>query len=88
MIGRTVYFVAGAALGGYLVHRLNRAARAWTPGGVAHRVEGRIASYRTALREFNEDIADAVREHEAELRRRYAADPDPGQRKPPGMPGH
>ncbi|GAA3748576.1 hypothetical protein HDA32_001662 [Spinactinospora alkalitolerans] len=72
MIGRTFYFVAGAALGGYLVHKLNRTARAWSPGGIADRVEGRVADYRAALRELNEDIAGAVAEHEAELRRRHA----------------
>ncbi|TDQ45382.1 DUF6167 family protein [Actinorugispora endophytica] len=78
MIGRTLYFVAGAALGGYVVHRLTRTARAWTPGGIAHRVEGHVSSYRDALRELNDDVADAVREHEAELTRRYAPEtPEP-----------
>ncbi|MFC7331271.1 DUF6167 family protein [Marinactinospora rubrisoli] len=73
MIGRLFSFVAGAALGGYLVHKLNRTARAWSPGGIADRVESHVADYRAALREFNEDVQDAMEEHEAELRRRYHA---------------
>ncbi|MDA8372358.1 MAG: DUF6167 family protein [Nocardiopsaceae bacterium] len=76
MIGRLFYFAAGAALGGYAVHRLNRAVRTWSPGGIADRVEGHVADYRAALREFNEDVHDAVGHYEAELRRRYAVDPD------------
>ncbi len=37
-------------------------------------VEKRIGSYREALREFNEDVAEAVRDYEEELLRRYAPD--------------
>lgn len=76
MIPRTFYFAAGVALGGYVAHRLNRTARAWTPGGIADRIEGQVASYRAALRELGEDVADAAHEHEAELRRRYAPTAD------------
>ncbi|RCV47715.1 hypothetical protein [Marinitenerispora sediminis] len=71
MIGRLFSFVAGAALGGYVVHKLNRTARAWSPGGIADRVEGHVADYRAALREFNEDVQDAMEQREAELRHRY-----------------
>jgi len=73
MIRRLAYLVAGAALGGYVVHRLNRTARAWSPDGIAGRGEGRIADYRAALREFNEDVHAATEEREAELRRLYAS---------------
>nr|WP_221442495.1 hypothetical protein [Nocardiopsis algeriensis] len=66
------YLAAGAALGGYAVHRVNRARRALTPGGIAERVEGRVGEYRGALNELNEDLAAAVREQEEELLRRYA----------------
>ena len=72
MIGRLFYLAAGAALGGYAVHRFNRARRAMSPGGLADRVEGQVSEYRGALRELNEDLADAVRDQEAELLRRYA----------------
>ncbi len=72
MIGRLFYIAAGAALGGYVVHRVNRARNALTPGGIADRVEGRVGEYRGALRELNEDLAEAVRQEEAELMRRYA----------------
>ncbi|WP_067974222.1 hypothetical protein [Nocardiopsis trehalosi] len=81
MMGRVLYLVAGAALGGYVVHKLNRTARAWSPAGIADRVEDHVASYRDALREFNEDVHDAMERREAELHRRYA-----GGRRPPG--GH
>ncbi|WP_017609683.1 hypothetical protein [Nocardiopsis xinjiangensis] len=72
MIRRLFYLAAGAAVGGYLVHRVERARRALTPGGIAHRVEGHVSEYRGALREFNEDLAGAVRDQEEELMRRYA----------------
>lgn len=71
MIGRLFYLAAGAALGGYVVHRVNRARSALTPGGIADRVEGRVSEYRGALQELNEDLAEAVRQEEAELLRRY-----------------
>ncbi|MDT0328851.1 hypothetical protein [Nocardiopsis lambiniae] len=81
MIGRLFYLAAGAALGGYAVHRVHRARRALTPGGIAERVEGRVGEYRGALRELNEDLADAVRQQEEELLRAYA--PRRGRALPP-----
>ncbi|MFI6579041.1 hypothetical protein ACIBFB_24910 [Nocardiopsis sp. NPDC050513] len=72
MIGRLFYLAAGAALGGYVVHRVNRARRALTPGGLAERVEGRVSEYKGALRELNEDLAEEVRAQESELLARYA----------------
>ncbi|MEE2040437.1 hypothetical protein Q8791_24765 [Nocardiopsis sp. CT-R113] len=72
MIGKLFYLTAGAVIGGYAVHRVNRARRALTPGGIAERVEGQVTEYRGALRELNDDLADAVREQEEELLRRYA----------------
>ncbi|MEU3019293.1 DUF6167 family protein [Nocardiopsis sp. NPDC007018] len=90
MIGRLFYLAAGAAIGGYAVHRAHRARRAMTPGGIADRVEDRVVEYRGALQELNEDLAEAVREEEAQLLRRYAPSPrlerseDPPRR---GLPG-
>ncbi|WP_017599972.1 hypothetical protein [Nocardiopsis lucentensis] len=72
MIGKLLYVAAGAALGGYVVHRVGRARRALTPGGIAERVEGQVTEYKGALRELNEDLAEEVREREAELLARYA----------------
>ncbi|MEV2278850.1 hypothetical protein AB0I72_25010 [Nocardiopsis sp. NPDC049922] len=72
MIGRLFYLAAGAALGGYVVHRVHRARRALTPGGLAERVEGQVTQYKGALRELNEDLAEEVRAQEAELLARYA----------------
>lgn len=85
MIRRAVYFVAGVVVGGYVMYRFGRSAQIWRPGGIAERVEKRIGSYREALREFNEDVAEAVREYEEELLRRYAADSD-WRRNPPELP--
>ncbi|GAA1775797.1 MULTISPECIES: hypothetical protein [Streptomonospora] len=84
MIRRLLYLVAGAALGGYVVHKLNRTARAWSPAGIAGRVEDQVADYRAALREFNEDVHDAVRQREAELQSRY--DSERGRPALPGAP--
>ena len=80
MIRRLLYLAAGAALGGYAVHRVHRARRALTPGGIAERVETRVGEYKGALRELNEDLADAVREQEEELLRTYAP------RRSPALP--
>lgn len=81
MISRVFCLVAGAAIGGYVVHKLNRTARAWSPGGIASRVEDRVADYRAVLREFNEDVQDAMDDREAELLRRYH---QAGGREPTG----
>ncbi|GAA1460994.1 hypothetical protein NE857_23295 [Nocardiopsis exhalans] len=90
MIGRLLYLAAGAALGGYVVHRVNRARNALTPGGIADRVEGRVNEYRGALQELNEDLTEEVRLQEEQMLRRYA----PGHRTlrpaddtPRGLPG-
>lgn len=72
MIGRIFYLAAGAVVGGYVVHRVNRVRRSMSPGGIADRVENRVGEYKGALRELNEDLAEAVREEEAELLRHYA----------------
>ncbi|PWV46369.1 hypothetical protein [Nocardiopsis sp. L17-MgMaSL7] len=87
MIGRLFYLAAGAAIGGYAVHRVHRARRAMTPGGIADRVEGRVSEYRGALQELNEDLAEAVREEEAELLRRYAPEPHSLRSADPDSPG-
>lgn len=73
MIGRLFYLAAGAALGGYVVHRVNRARNALTPGGIADRVEGRVNEYREALQELNEDLTEAVRQQEEQMLRRYTS---------------
>ena len=91
MIGRLFYLVAGAALGGYAVHRVNRARRALSPGGIAERAEAQVSQYKGALRELNEDLTDEVRAQEEELLRRYAPEPralgesaEPSQDSPGG----
>ncbi|MFC4562615.1 hypothetical protein ACFO4E_12185 [Nocardiopsis mangrovi] len=87
MMGRVIYLVAGAALGGYVVHRLNRTTRAWSPAGIAGRVEDHVAGYRDALREFNDDVHDAMDRREAELLRRYGGEPrSPGGHALPAGP--
>nr|WP_236544183.1 hypothetical protein [Spiractinospora alimapuensis] len=68
---RLIYLAVGFALGGYAVHRLNRSARSWGPNGLAQRVEGRVADYRSGIRELGEDVADVMAERESDLRRRY-----------------
>lgn len=93
MIGRLFYVAAGAVVGGYVVHRVNRARRALTPGGIADRMESRVGEYKGALRELNEDLAEAVRQEEAELLRHYAPTRrtlganEGTSKKPPGLGG-
>ena len=71
MIRRLFYLIVGIVVGGYAVHRVDRARRALSPGGIAQRVDGRVTEYRGALRELNEDLADEVRAQEQELLRKY-----------------
>lgn len=71
MIGRLFYLALGAVVGGYAVHRVNRARRALSPGGIFERVEGQVTEYKGALRELNEDLTEEVRAQEEELLRRY-----------------
>lgn len=79
MIRRLFYLTVGIVVGGYAVHRVDRARRALSPGGIAQRVDGRVSEYRGALRELNEDLADEVRAQEQELLRKY----DPRRRSLP-----
>jgi len=79
MIRRLFYLIVGIVVGGYAVHRVDRARRALSPGGIAQRVDGRVTEYRGALRELNEDLADEVRAQEQELLRKY----DPRRRSLP-----
>ncbi len=71
MIRRLFYLTVGIVVGGYAVHRVDRARRALSPDGIAQRIDGRVTEYRGALRELNEDLAHEVRAQEQELLRKY-----------------
>jgi hypothetical protein len=61
---RLFWLALGAGVGVAGVRRARKAARAWTPSGVA----GRFAGAGEAAREFAEDVRAGMAERELELR--------------------
>lgn len=61
---RLFYLSVGMAAGAYASHRLGRAARAWTPNGLADSATGLGVSVRRAL----DDVRANSVQREAELR--------------------
>ena len=61
---RLFYLSLGAVAGAYASHRLHRAARAWTPAGLADSAAGVSASLREAVHE----VRVRATEREGQLR--------------------
>ncbi|MQA93316.1 MAG: hypothetical protein GEV11_01280 [Streptosporangiales bacterium] len=68
MIRRLFYMGLGAALGIYAMRRVERAAQAWTPTGVAARATGHATDLGRRLKSFAGDVRSAADEREGELR--------------------
>ncbi|HWJ82666.1 MAG TPA: DUF6167 family protein [Nocardioides sp.] len=69
MIGRGVWFAAGAAAGVYATVKARRVAEAFTPDGIRDRIGAVGLGARMMREEFAQGAADA----EAGLRQRYTA---------------
>lgn len=67
---RLFYLAAGAAIGVVAMRRAARAARAWTPEGLA----GRAVQFGEAVREFRDDVRTGMVERENDLREALSLD--------------
>jgi hypothetical protein len=70
---RVFYVVLGATAGVLLVRRLTRAAEAWTPEGMTHRIGSAISG-------FVDEIRTGMAEREADLRSALGIDEGNGVR--------
>lgn len=70
-MSRGIWFVAGAGAGVYAVVRGRRAAEAFTPDGLADRLQGAAVG----LRILRDEVAQGAAEKETELRKRTALAP-------------
>lgn len=75
MIGRPLWFLAGAGAGAYAVVRARRAAEALTPDGLRDRWQ----AASLGARRFAEEVATGSAEKETELRHRLALVPPEGR---------
>lgn len=69
---RLFYLATGAAIGVVSMRRAARAARAWTPDGLA----GRAVVLGGTLRDFGEDVRAGMVERERELHEALCLDND------------
>jgi hypothetical protein len=67
-VKRLFWMSVGAGLAVYGMKRAERAARRWTPEGVAARVNHSVAGAGDTLRGIAADVRTGMAEHEAELR--------------------
>ncbi len=68
MSRRLVYIAFGAAAGILAVRRVTQAAQRLTPAGLQRSLAGSVGGLGEALREFAEDVSEAMAEREQELR--------------------
>lgn len=80
MIGRPLWFLAGAGAGAYAVVRARRVAEALTPDGL----RDRLGAAALGARRFAEEVAAGSAEKETELRERLSLAP-PGSQPPPAL---
>ncbi|PRX96026.1 DUF6167 family protein [Allonocardiopsis opalescens] len=73
MIRRLFWMLVGSALTLFALRKLSRASHAFTPEGIAERVEGRVSELEAGARAFAAEVRDASRGREAELRAAMAA---------------
>jgi len=78
MVKRLFWMTVGAGLAVYGMKRAERFARAWTPEGVADRVEHSFSDLGDTLRGIAADVRVGMAEREDELRPAV----EPGPREP------
>jgi hypothetical protein len=65
---RLFWLAMGITIGALVVRKLSKLAEKLTPRGMAGGIGAGLADLAEALREFAEDVRDAMRERENELR--------------------
>ena len=65
---RLFWLAMGVTIGALVVRKLSKLAEKLTPRGMAGGIGAGLAELADALREFADDVRDAMREREGELR--------------------
>lgn len=67
MMRRLFWLGGGVAAGALIVRRLTRAAQSFTPAGIAGSLSDSLAGLGDAIRDFADDVREAMGQREAEL---------------------
>jgi hypothetical protein len=72
---RRLFWVAlGATIGVLVVHKVTKAARAYSPSGVAQGLSGSLSDLGEGLQEMAQVVREGMAEREAELREALGVD--------------
>ena len=72
---RRLFWVAlGAILGVLVVHKVTKAAKAYSPGGMAKGLSGSLSDLGEGFREMAEAVREGMAERESELRHALGVD--------------
>jgi hypothetical protein len=82
-VRRVFWMALGATVGIVVVHRVSRAAQAYTPEGIGRSLTGAV----DALRDLAEDVRAAMTEREQELRVALGVEPGTMDAGSPPEPG-
>ena len=83
---RLFWIAAGAAAGIYAVRRVQRTAESLSPQGIAGSVGGGLRELAAAVREFGDDVREAMAEREIDLRQALGLGDDEGGPEPSDQP--
>lgn len=75
---RLFWLAMGITIGALIVRKLSRAAEKLTPGGMANGLAGALSELADAIRDFAEDVRDAMHAREAQLREATGLDGSTG----------
>lgn len=69
---RLFWLGIGLAVGGLVVRKVSRAARAYTPGGLAAGARNSVGGALDSVRDFIADVREGMAEREADLHAAFA----------------
>lgn len=77
---RLFWLAMGVTIGALIVRKLTKAAERLTPRGMAGGLGAGLSDLAAAIRDFADDVRDAMHEREVELREGAGLDGDLGNR--------
>ena len=77
---RLFWLAMGVTIGALIVRKLSKAAERLTPRGMATGIGGGLRELADAIRDFSDDVRNAMHEREAELRAGTGFDGELGNR--------
>ena len=80
---RLFWLAMGITIGALIVRKLSRVAEKLTPRGLAGGIGAGLTELADAIRDFAEDVREAMREREAELRESTGLDGQLGKVEQP-----